>query len=81
MENCHIYEKYVSSLSLCRFKTSSKIFYWPFQCGASFEYLCLVFLMISRLFIDERADLLVLVCDVYCIYFLSFPCGILGQAR
>ena len=52
MDNCHIYEKYVSTLSLCRFKPSSKIFYWPFQCGASFvEHLCFVFLMISRLFI------------------------------
>ena len=27
----------------------------------------------------ERADLLVLVGDVYCI-FVTFPCGILGQA-
>ena len=26
----------------------------------------------------ERADLLALVCDVYCI-FVTFPCGILGQ--
>ena len=26
----------------------------------------------------ERADLLALVCDVYCI-FATFPCGILGQ--
>ena len=26
----------------------------------------------------ERADLLALVCDVYC-YFFTFPCGILGQ--
>ena len=28
----------------------------------------------------ERADLLALVCDVYCI-FVTFPCGILGQVR
>ena len=26
----------------------------------------------------ERADLLALVCDVYCI-FVTFPCGIMGQ--
>ena len=41
---------------------------------------CLVFLMLSRLFIAawERADLLALVSDVYCI-FVTFPCGILGQ--
>ena len=26
----------------------------------------------------ERADLLALVCDVYCV-FVTFPCGILGQ--
>ena len=26
----------------------------------------------------ERADLLALVCDVYCV-FITFPCGILGQ--
>ena len=26
----------------------------------------------------EKADLLALVCDVYCI-FVTFPCGILGQ--
>ena len=37
------------------FKPSSKIFYWPFQGGISFVdhlcYLCLVFVMLSRLFI------------------------------
>ena len=27
----------------------------------------------------ERADLLALVGDVYCIFFFTFPCGILGQ--
>ena len=27
----------------------------------------------------ERADLLALIGDVYCICFLNFPCGILGQ--
>ena len=48
-------------------------------------YLCLVFLLLSRLFIScivvtcwERADLLALVGDVDCI-FVTFPCGIQGQ--
>ena len=48
-------------------------------------FLCLVFLMLSSLFIAthvvtcrERDDLLVLVGDVYCI-FVTFPCGVLGQ--
>ena len=43
-------------------------------------FLCLVFLMLSRLFIVcwERADLLALVGDVYCI-FVTLPCGIPGQ--
>ena len=48
-------------------------------------YLCLVIVMLLRLFIAalwvtcwERADLLALVCDVYC-GFVTFPCGILGQ--
>ena len=48
-------------------------------------YLCLVFLMLSRLFIaalwspgGKRADLFALVCDVYC-DFVTFPFGILGQ--
>ena len=58
-----------------RFKPSSKIFYWPFQDGTSFVdhlcYLCIVFVMLSGLFIaalwspgGERADLLALVFDV-----------------
>ena len=61
-----------------------KYLYWPFQGGASFldhlYYLCLVFVMLSRLFIAtrERVDLLALVCDVYC-DFVTFPFGILGQ--
>ena len=46
------------------------------------SFLCLVFVMLLRLFIVvtcwERADLLALVGDVYCI-FVTFPCGILGQ--
>ena len=48
-------------------------------------YLCLVFLMLSRLFVADlrsptrdRVDLLALVGDVYCIL-VTFPCGILGQ--
>ena len=48
-------------------------------------FLCLVFLMLSCLFIAalwspswKRADHLALVGDVYCI-FVTFPCGILGQ--
>ena len=56
---------------LNRFKPSSKIFYWPIQGGTSFVdhlcYLCLVFVMLSRLFIAalwEKADLLALVYDV-----------------
>ena len=59
-----------------RFKPSSKIFYLPFHGGTSFVdhlcYLCLLFVMHSRLFIagllspagKELTDLLVLVCDV-----------------
>ena len=48
-------------------------------------FLCIVFLMLSRLFTYclmvtcwERADLWALVGDVYCI-FVTFPCGVLGQ--
>ena len=50
-------------------------------------FLCLVFLMLSRLFIEqaclevtcwERADLLALVGDVNCTL-VTFSCGILGQ--
>ena len=42
-------------------------------------YLCLVFVMLSGLFIAqrERADLLALVCNVYC-DFVTFPFGILA---
>ena len=50
-------------------------------------FLCLVFLMLSRLFIaalwsptGKLADLLALVVDVNCI-FVTFLCGILGQVR
>ena len=38
-------------------------------------YLCLVFVMLSRLF---TAAFLALVCDAYCV-FVTFPCCILGQ--
>ena len=50
-------------------------------------YLCLVFLILLRLFIAalyivvtcwERADFLAPVGDIYCI-FVTFPSGILGQ--
>ena len=48
-------------------------------------FLCLVFLMLSRLFFCclvvtcwERADLLTLVGEVYC-FLVTFPCGILGK--
>ena len=51
------------------------------------HYLCLVFVRLSRLFIAalwsperERADLLALVCDVYCDV-VTFPFGILDQLR
>ena len=70
---------------LNRFKPSSKIFYRPFQCGTSFvdllcfcSVLCLLCLC-ARLFIcalwspaGKRADLLALVCGVYC-EFVTFP--------
>ena len=60
-----------------------------FQGGTSFVDhlcdLCLVFVMLSRLFIaalyspeGDRADLVALVCDAYC-DFVTFPFGILGQ--
>ena len=60
-----------------------------FQGGTCFvdhlSDLCLVFVMLSRLFIaalyspeGDRADLVALVCDVYC-DFVTFPFGILGQ--
>ena len=40
-------------------------------------FICLAFLMLSCMFIAawERADLLALVGDVFCI-FVTFPCGI-----
>ena len=66
-----------------------KYFDLRFQGGTSFVdrlcYLCLVFVMLSRLIIaalwsheGKKADLWVLVCDIYC-DFVIFPFGILGQ--
>ena len=69
---------------LNRFKPSSKIFYWPFQGGTSFvdllcfcSVLCLLCLCASvyMCFVVtcwERADLLALVCAVFC-EFVTFP--------
>ena len=52
------------------------------MCVCFLFFFCLVFLMLSRLFIaalwspvEERADLLALFGDIYCI-FVTFPCGI-----
>ena len=44
-------------------------------------FLCLVFLMLLRLLIAAFWSPAgkVLVGDVYCIFFFTFPCGILGQ--
>ena len=67
---------------------SGKIFYRPFQGGTSFVdhlwYLCLAFVMLTRLFIaalwspEGKGLTSWLVCDVYC-DFVTFPFGILGQ--
>ena len=64
-------------------KLSSKIFYLPFQGGTSFVdhlcYFCLVFVMLSHLFIaalwSPAGEALVYNVCVY----VTFPCGILGQ--
>ena len=73
-----------------RFKSSSKIFYWPFQGGTSFVdllcFFCLAFVMplCASVYMClvvtcwERADLLVLVCGVL-LWVCHFPIGILGQ--
>ena len=44
-------------------------------------YLCFVFVMLCLLVTClERASLLALVCDVFCVcVFVTFPCGVLGQ--
>ena len=64
-------------------------FYWPFQGGTSFvDHLCYSCLVFFHAFASgycclvvswrEKADLLALVCDVYC-DFVTFPFGILRQ--
>ena len=40
-------------------------------------YLCLVFLMLSRLFVAALWS--PAVSDVYCFFYVTFPWGILGQ--
>ena len=69
-----------------RFKPSSKIFYWPFQGGTSFvDLLCFFFVLSCVCYVLcasvymcfvvtcwERADLLALVCGVFC-EFVTFP--------
>ena len=69
---------------LNRFKPSSKIFYWPFQGGTSFvDLLCFVLSCVCCVLCAsvymcfvvtcwERADLLALVCAVFC-EFVTFP--------
>ena len=87
----HIWTKYEVGALWNWFKISSKIFYWPFQGGASFDdhllvYFNFVFVMLSRasfywcLVVTcwERADLLALVCVVY-LGSCHFHIGILGQ--
>ena len=78
--NCQkgLIELRVRLAPLNRFKPSSKIFYWPFQGGTSFvdllcfcSVLCLLSLCASvyMCFVVtcwERADLLALVCGVFC---------------
>ena len=61
-----------------------KCFYLPFQCDTSFAdhlcYLCLVFVMLSRLVVpccERAASWLLFVMSNY--DFFTFPCGILGQ--
>ena len=78
------FELRVRLAPLNRFKPSSKIFYWPFQGGTSFvdllcfcSVLCLLCLCASvyMCFVVtcwERADLLALVCGVFC-EFVTFP--------
>ena len=71
------------------FKPSSKIFYWQFQGGTSFVdhlcYLCLVFFMLSRLFIAAfwspawKGLTSWLLFVMFNCAFVTFPCGFLGQ--
>ena len=81
----HIWTKGVVGALLNRFKPSSKIFYWPFQGGAFLWIIyvisvlfCYAFMHVCLLMPGARADLLVLVCDVY-LWRCHFPIGILGQ--
>ena len=61
-----------------------KYFYWPFFCGSFVLFMsciCHSFASVHCCAVvtwRERADLLALVCDVYC-DFVTFPFGILGQ--
>ena len=69
---------------LNRFKPSSKIFYWPFQGSTSFVDLlcfvlsCVCYVLCASVYMCfvvtcwERADLLALVCGVFC-EFVTFP--------
>ena len=86
----YIWTKGEVGAPLNRFKSSSKIFYWPFQGGTSFVDLlccfCLVFAMPLYEFVYmwlwftcwERAYTLALVCGVL-LWVCYFPIGILGQ--
>ena len=65
-----------------------KYFYWPFQGGTSFVdhlcYLCLVFVMLTCLFIAPWGYLLgkglPVGSGLWClIVFVNFPCGVLDQ--
>ena len=73
-----------------RFKPSSKsIFYSPFQGGTSFVdhlcYLCLMFVMLSRLFIATlwspagKGLTFWLSFEMFKCVFVTLPCGIIGQ--
>ena len=87
----HIWTKGEVGAPLNRYKPSSKIFFRPFQGGASFVdllyvFFCLVFGMPLYLSVHmclvvtcwERADLLALVCGVL-LWVCYFPIRILGQ--
>ena len=88
----HIWSKGEIGTPWKRFKPSSKIFYWPlltvprrcFFCGSFVWFMscvCHAFAFVHCCLVvtwRERADLLALVCDVYCDS-VTFPFGILGQ--
>ena len=73
---------------LIKFKPSSSNFYWPFQGGTFVDhlcYLCLVFYMLSRLFIaalwspaGKGLTFWLFFVMLNCV-FVTFPCDILGQ--